>query len=455
MATKAHDPRQTWAIDPDAPPGSFAAKMPFVDNGCGPISPNRYYSSEWMERERERLWPRVWNWAARAEDLVEPGDFETFEIGRDSILMVRDHDMRLRAFHNVCPHRGNRLVSQPHGSLPSAITCPFHNWGFDFSGRNIRVTDRETFRAEALARDFDLAEVRCETWEGFVFINMDMGADPLLDHVGVLAEHAKPYRIADMRIMRRVQAVWDANWKVGLDGFNEAYHVHAIHPQILGIFNDYHAQIDCYPNGMTRMTTKFAHSSPRLPDGTLHTDLVWALEDAGLDPARFDGRMQEARPAVQRAKRARASALGLDWSGFSDNQLTDDWNYHLFPNMHMGLHPEGISLLYFRPHPHDPRRFIFDVIVMMHPSDDPAIKPPAYMGLPDGTDISGRERVETVHVDWREGGLGEIFDQDSRLFREVQLGIESRGYRGAILSEQEQRIGHFHAELERWLGFGA
>ena len=453
MATRAvHDNRMTWPIEPGADPDSFGAKAPFVDNGCGPLSPERYFSADWMEAERKLLWPKVWNWAARAEDMPDPGDFVTFEIGRESFVVVRGKDMRLRAFFNVCPHRGNRLVSAETGSLPGGFTCPFHSWKFGLDGTNTHVTDRETFRPEALCRDLGLTEVRCETWEGFVFINMDADAAPLIEHVGVLADHALPYKLADMRIMRRMQAVWEANWKVGLDGFNEAYHVHAIHPQILGIFNDYHAQIDCYPHGMTRMTTKFAHESPRIGSDGLNGDLRWAMQDVGLDPDSFSGRMEEVRPAVQQAKRAQAHALGIDWSAFTDNQLTDDWNYCLFPNMHMGLHPEGVSLLYFRPHASDPRKFILDVIVMMHPQKDSAIKPPAYMGLPEGWDISGEERAETIVVDWRDGGLGQLFDQDSSLFREVQLGLESAGFRGAILSEQEQRIGHFHAELERYLG---
>ena len=446
-----YDYEKTWPINPDAPQDSYEAKAPFVDNGTDPISPERYYSRDWMEQERTRLWAKVWNWAAREEDVPEPGDFVTFSIGKESFIITRGDDNRVRAFFNVCPHRGNRLVTGEEGSLPGGFTCPFHSWQFNLDGSNAKVTDRETFRPEALCRDLDLNEVRCESWEGFVFINMDPDARPLLDQIGPLADHAKPYRLKDMRIMRRVQSVWDANWKVGVDGFNEAYHVHAIHPQILPIFNDYHAQIDLYPNGMSRMVTKFAFESPRLGSETPNAGLRATMTEAGLDPDSFNGSLEDVRPAVQAAKRRRAATLGIDYSEFLDNQLTDDWNYAIFPNVQMGIHPEGVSFLYFRPHATDPRRFILDVIVMMHPQDDPHIKAPAYMGLPEGWDISGQERAETTVVDWRDGGLGEIFDQDSGLFPMVQEGVESLGFKGSILSEQEQRIGHFHAELDRYL----
>lgn len=451
---RAYDFRRGWPVNPGAPGDSPESKAPFVDNACGPIPTDRYYSAEWMERERRALWPRVWNWAAREEDVPEPGDFKTFTIGRESFLIIRGDDGAIRAFFNVCPHRGNRLAQAETGALPQGITCPFHSWQFALSGEIRQVTDRETFRPEALCRNLNLSEVRCESWEGFIFINMDPTAPPLLEKLGPLPLHAKPYRLRDMRIMRRVQSVWPANWKVGFDGFAESYHVHAIHPQILPIFNDYHAQIDLYPHGMTRAITKFASESPRLRSETLGPALRDALASVGLDPDGFKGSPADVRKAVQVAKRAQATKLGLDYSDFLDGQLTDDWNYAIFPNILLGLHPEGANLLYFRPHATDPRQFIFDVIILMHPQQGSDVLPPAYMGLPPGTDLTGREPPETIVVDWRKGGLGELFDQDSNLFSQIQEGVESRGFRGAVLSGQEMRLGHFHAEVDRYMVSG-
>ncbi|MBB4632391.1 aromatic ring-hydroxylating oxygenase subunit alpha [Sphingosinicella soli] len=453
MTEDSYDFRRTWPVNPDAPEDSHEVKAPFVDNGTAIISKDRYYSAEWMEKEWRHLWSKVWVWAAREEDIPEPGDFVVFELRRESIVIVRGEDGAIRAFFNVCPHRGNRVVYDSEGSLASGFTCSFHNWRFNLDGSLKAVTDPETFRPEVLCSKLDLSAVRCETWDGFIFINLDENAGPLLDQLGPLPDHARPYRLKDMRIVRRARSVWDANWKVGVDGFNEAYHVHAIHPEILPIFNDYHTQIDLYPSGMSRMVTKFAYESPRIgaEDGGFNEGLKALMREVGLDPDDFTGRMEDIRPAIQKAKRARADKLGLDYSQFIDNQLTDDWNYFLFPNLQMGIHPEGVSFLYFRPHKTDPRKFIFDVIVMVHPQDDPEIQPPAYMGLPEGWDISGRTPPLVEEIDPREGGLGLVFDQDSSLFPLVQEGIESSGYRGAVLSEQEQRIRHFHAELDRRL----
>lgn len=446
-----YDYRRTWPVNPDAPEDSYEAKAPFIDNGCGPVSKERYYSTEWMEQENRKLWPKVWNWAIREEDVPDPGDYRTVRIGKESILIVRGEDEVIRAFFNVCPHRGNRLVMTDQGGFADCITCPFHSWKFDLTGENRHVTDRETFRAEALERNLNLEPVRCESWAGFVFVNMDKDAAPLREHLGPLVDHAIPYNLADMRIMRRVRAVWDANWKVGFDGFAEAYHVHAIHPQILPIFDDYHAQIDLYPRGMSRAITKFASPSPRLTQAGLNTTLRAIMAEVGLDPDAFQGDVDDVRSAVQQAKRKRAAELGLDWSGFVDGQLTDDWNYAIFPNILLGLHPEGANLLLFRPHPEDPRKFIFDVIILMHPQKSKDFIPPAYMGLPSDADVTGEHEAPVIEIDWREGGLGQLFDQDALLFTQIQEGVESAGFRGSIFSQQEMRLGHFHTELDRYM----
>src|SRR3546814_4374391 len=150
--------------------------------------------------------------------------------------------------------------------------------------------------------------MRISDWSSDVcssdLVNLNPDAGPLLDQLGPLPDHARPYRLKDMRVVRRAQSVWDANWKVAVDGFNEAYHVHAIHPEILPIFNDYHAQFDLYPHGMSRMVTKFAYESPRLGSGEtgLNDALKAPMREVGLDPEDFRGRMQDVRTAIQRSE---------------------------------------------------------------------------------------------------------------------------------------------------------
>src|SRR3546814_15443257 len=108
---------------------------------------------------------------------------------------------------------------------------------------------------------------------------------------------------------------------------SDLYHVHAIHPEILPIFNDYHAQIDLYPHGMRRMVTKFAYESPRLGSGEtgLNDALKALMREVGLDPEDFRGRHQDVSAAIQKAKRERATRMGVDSTDVLYNLPTDTW----------------------------------------------------------------------------------------------------------------------------------
>jgi hypothetical protein len=118
----------------------------------------------------------------------------------------------------------------------------------------------------------------------------------------------------------------------------------------------------------------------------------------------------------------------------------------------IGLHAEGAFLMRFMPHPTDPERFFYNTMTLWRPADDPSYKVPDWMGLPEGTDTSGETRppIERTGVG-EPPNLGLVLDQDSRLLPVVQSGIRSRGFDGPLWSEQEQRLRHFHTELDRYL----
>jgi hypothetical protein len=176
------------------------------------------------------------------------------------------------------------------------------------------------------------------------------------------------------------------------------------------------------------------------------------LQDVGIDPAQFSGTATDVRRALQIKKRERAEKLGLDYSKFSDGQLTDSWATGIFPNTQIGCHPDAIFLMRFIPHDTDPQRFYYDTITMMMPVDDSNYRPPDWMGLPEGTDCSGQVRpeMELYSID-EDPKLGLVLSQDATLLPIVQQGMSSRGFDGQLWSEQEQRLRHFHVELERWL----
>ncbi|MEM9302173.1 MAG: aromatic ring-hydroxylating dioxygenase subunit alpha, partial [Pseudomonadota bacterium] len=233
-----------WPMDLKAPADSLEAKQPEVDNGCDVPSPERYYSREFMQAEWQQLWPRVWLLAGVTSDIPEGGDYTVFAVGHEQIIVVRQEDGSIKAFYNVCPHRGNRVCLNEQGSVPS-FTCAFHGWQFGCDGKLQNITDEDTFDPRVVAHRPGLTEVRCDQIGGLIFINMDGEAPPLAEWIGLPPGYIENYAIADMKVVRHVRSEWRANWKCGVDSFYETYHLPHIHPQTQGVMEDF-SQIDLY-----------------------------------------------------------------------------------------------------------------------------------------------------------------------------------------------------------------
>lgn len=441
-----------WPMSLRAPTGTLEAKRPDVDNGLDVVDPSRYYSREFMREEWQHLWPRVWLLAGVASDIPEEGDYTSFEIGAEEILMVRQADGSIRAFFNVCPHRGNKVCLNERGSV-GQFTCAFHGWRFGIDGKLAQITDEHTFHPKLIAHRPGLSELRCDTLGGIIFVNMDGKAPPLREYIGLPPEYIEQYEVGRMHVVHHVRSVWQANWKTGVDAFYETYHLPHIHPQTQGVMEDF-SQYDLYPNGASRMIVPICVKSHRVDDqDTVDPYLQYMLKEAGIDPATFRGTAREVRAAIQKAKRARAERVGLThYRAFTDNQLTDSWATGLFPNVQMGMHPEGVFIMRFVPHADDPELFYYETMILYRHVDDPDYTVPGWMGLPAGIDTTGATRPNMIHVPIGEKpNLGEVLDQDSDLLPVQQRGIRSRGFRGPLWSEQEQRVRHFHRELDRYV----
>jgi phenylpropionate dioxygenase-like ring-hydroxylating dioxygenase large terminal subunit len=441
-----------WPMSLGAPSDSLEAKQPPVDDGLDVPDPSRYYTREFMDLEARRLWPRVWLLAGVTSDIPEDGDYVVFEVGSEEFIIARQSDGSVKAFYNVCPHRGNRVCMNERGSV-ARFTCAFHGWQFGCDGQLQRITDEETFNPRLIAHRPGLTEVRCQTHAGLVFINMDGKAPPLQEYLGLPAGYLENYEIDRMHVVHHVRSAWHANWKTGVDAFYETYHLPWVHPQTQGVMEDF-SQYDLYPNGASRMIVPICVKSHRVSDqDSVEPYLQFMLKEAGIDPASFRGSAREVREAVQKAKRARARRVGLKhYERFTDGQLTDSWATGLFPNVQMGMHPEGVFIMRFLPHPSDPEKFYYDTMILYRHVDDPDYTVPAWMGLPQGIDVTGATRPNVVHVPLGEKpNLGEVLDQDSELLPIQQRGIRSRGFRGPLWGEQEQRVRHFHRELDRYI----
>lgn len=438
-------------INPDAPPQSLEAKQPEVDNGVGVTSTEGYFSREYRALEWDKIWTRSWLIAGVTTDLARVGDFFLFNIGEESIIITRTEE-GIKAFYNVCSHRGARLVHEQRGNR-KVFVCPFHSWSFHNTGELRRITDEQYFKPEVIAHRPGLKALACDVHAGIIFVNMDSDPPPLQASIGLPEGYLEAYRIDEMKVVRHVRSEWGANWKVGVEAFYESYHLHAVHPETRGVMGDLNVQYDLYPNGASRMIVPLGQPSPRMNDqATVNEGLKMMLEDAGVDPAGFTGTAADVRSAIQQAKRERSRRLGLDYSRFVDGQLSDSWATGVFPNVQIGCHPEAVFLMRFLPHETDPERFYYDTMTLLFPADDPTYCPPDWMGLPEGTDVTGAVRPDTEYYSIEEDAqLGLVLSQDSSLLPVVQQGMRSRGFDGQLWSEQEQRLRHFHVELERRL----
>jgi Rieske 2Fe-2S family protein len=193
--------------------------------------PSAYYCDPAiLDREWERIFQRSWLYAGREERVAGPGDFLTLAVGRESVLVVRDRDSRLRAFYNVCRHRGSRLCAEEAGSL-KAIRCPYHAWTYGLDGR---LTGAPNLKGvEGFDRDeFSLHPVALEVWQGCVFVNLDAACPPLAETLGGAPDRVRRYPLADLRVVARDVHDVEANWKILIENYEECYHCPGVHPEL-------------------------------------------------------------------------------------------------------------------------------------------------------------------------------------------------------------------------------
>lgn len=443
------------AINPKAGPGDLDRRSPplrslYPEIGSyRTVTTDRFISPAAMQAEWQRLWPRTWIIAGVAADVANAGDWFTWDIGAHSLVIVRSDPETVRAFYNVCRHRGNRLVRGDFGSAASFFTCGFHSWRWNIRGKLARVTDRATFDPAALCGDLDLAEVPVAVQSGLVFVNLDGQAPPVEDYLGEFGATLASYAIGDLRVVRDVEVELPANWKVALNAFQETYHAHAQHPQLKLRADDVFVQYDYFAHGHSRMITRNGVPSPRLPDPNAVTPvLADMLRDAGLDPAAFEGRAQDAREAIRAVKRAPGNIFGVDYSRFTDSQLTDGWACSVFPNTVFTAQAEGMNVQRFRPHPTDPERCFYNVFVLARPGARPSL---ASRRMEVKAEALAGGRPERFRGTLDNTGLYEILDQDVDAIPHIQAGMRSPSLPFIRLGEQEGRLQQFYAEIDRYL----
>ncbi len=279
--------------------------------------------------EQRRLFHHAWQCVGRADELPKPGDYRTFEIGGSGVALLRDADGGLRAYHNVCRHRGTRLFESPSGSGLSVIQCQYHAWTYDLRGvlRGAPHMDEVDFERKGN----DLYPVRLEVWRGFVFVNLDPKARALEAFLGGFVRRAAPYPLERLRLAHRVVYEIAANWKLVEQNANECYHCPGVHPQLVRL-------------------TPYTSGDEDQKDGPL-----------------FGGWMDFVDGVTSLTSTGRASRAIFPNLPEEDRRRV--YYYVLFPGNFLSLLPDYVTLDWFIPEGPEKTRLVFDLYVDRDESD--------------------------------------------------------------------------------------
>jgi len=184
--------------------------------------------------DKESVFLRTWQGVGDVSQVERAGQYFVADVAGEPVIVVRGKDMELRAFYNVCRHRGGPLALED--GCANALQCKYHGWTYLLDGtlRGVPAMDRTELFDK---RDYGLIPVRVETWEGLVFVNLDDDAPPLETHMSGIVERIAPIRPGAMRFARRVDYTVDANWKVYVDNYLEGYHVPYVHPELAKLYD--------------------------------------------------------------------------------------------------------------------------------------------------------------------------------------------------------------------------
>ena len=212
--------------------GSWTQQYPEL--GTGPVNYSDSIDPAHYEDERAAIFKRAWLNVGRVERLPRTGSYFTRELAvADTSLIVARGDQQIRAFHNLCRHRGNKLVWNDYPGEETAGTCrqfvcKYHGWRYSLDGALTFVQQEGEF-FDLDKADYGLKEVACDVWEGFIFVSLDPDAQPLVDYLGEMAKGLEGYPFHDMTEVYTYRAEIGSNWKLFIDAFAEFYHAPVLH----------------------------------------------------------------------------------------------------------------------------------------------------------------------------------------------------------------------------------
>ncbi len=425
--------------------------------GDAPLDPAKYVDPAFANLEEERMWPNVWQFAAREEDMPEPGDTVVYDINQRSYLLVRQRDGSIRAFHNVCLHRGRKLRTESGKAIN--LRCPFHGFTWNNDGSLKEVPCAWDFH-HLEGKDMTLPAIRVDRWQGFVLVTENDDLPSFVDWVGPGIEHYENWRLDECHTVAWIGRVIPANWKAVAEAFMEAWHSVVTHPQILPFTADANTRYDTYGDFMNRAITPAGALSPHLKG----KDQQYVLRkfDEFIGGGDVRGRNKDADAAgpsafaeddpllarkilAQANRDAFAATNGHDYSDATDSEMLDNFTYNIFPNWA----PWGgfVPNLVYRWRPaQDVDHCLMEVRILMRtPKGETAPKTAPMFLVPDDQPFATASHLIGA-------ALAGVFDQDMENLPYVQEGMKaSANHRLELGHYQEIRIRQFHRTLDKFI----
>lgn len=432
------------------------------------IGVEAYVSEAYARAEQDKLWRKVWLQVGRVEEIPEVGNFLTYENLDDSILIVRTATDKISAYHNVCTHRGRKLIDTPEGAKNACgwknnFTCPFHGWRFNLDGECTHIREKDDWQGALTADRTHLVDVQCDTWGGWIWIHLDPNnTQPLRDYLEPAASMLDPFQLENMRVRWRRWVIFDCNWKVAAEAFNEIYHVDITHPEFteFGEFRGWAKAQGLHSN--------IGYDAPKNVDANQQAKLRVGSGDARLSTAKMQNftwnqvntnttktlvdvanRLAEDLPEgtpngdvlVHWLKTAREedAARGVVWPTVDPAHVgASGTAWQIFPNFQIG-HAVNNALVYnFKPYKADPNKCVFEVAVyeLFAKGEEPKTE---------------WEYTPVGDPNWRT-----VLPQDFSNMAAVQQGMKTSGFKGTQPNPYRERsIANLHRNLARYMGTGA
>ena len=359
-------------------------------HGARTLPRDYFVSPAILGEEMEKIFLQRWLCVGREDRIPNPGDWFTQEVGTESVIVLRDRAGGLRAYFNVCRHRGTRLCEEHTGRFSETIQCPYHAWTWSLDGRLIgapSTADLEGFNKG----DWPLFPVAIATWEGFLFINLAREPEPFDQAWNPLMGRFSRFNLPNLRVHRTIEYDVRSNWKLLFQNYSECYHCGPVHPAL--------AKLTPPTSGENDLT-----------EGPFTGGFM--VINRGAESLTMSG-----------------NSCGVTVGELPDEDMNRVYYYAIFPNMLLSLHPDYVMFHTLWPKGVDRTQIICSWL--FHPATlgDPTFNPD------DGVEFWDM----TNRQDWH-------------ICEQSQLGVQSRAYQPGPYSKRESLSAQFDREVLRSLG---